>query len=289
MSSFDTTRDTSQNTTSDTAGEAAGDAANSAGAGAGDRETKARVEDVIADGSGIREGIRALIVDMARTRKVDLEGLGELAAEVVRIASDAASRLGDEAEVLPRVFEGVGDGMATAATATRLSMEEAAARGKAYAASDLKQIASDLEALTDRFMAGVLQGMQSAEAEMTDQARAFRDHASRTAEAVKPSIRDAIAAARSDPRLLASETAQASASLTRQTAGVLLAAMSGLFQGASEMLLRDEAGRPASTTAANGESSTARGDGDATQAPVDDVADDASSDPPADADASRDA
>lgn len=187
---------------------------------------------------GVRERVRRLVVETLEQRSLSLDELNEVSRQVLEGAAAGVRDATPEHQrtVLRSVIDGLGDSYATAANATRLAIEEANARSKAFADEDLREAARELRSLSDRFVRTVLRTTERAGGVLREEAGALRDHAQRAAEAARPSIEEALGAATRQPGKLAGEAASAGVEASRHTAGRLLRAVAGLLQGAGDAL-----------------------------------------------------
>lgn len=203
-----------------------------------------QAERIAAEGEDVRDRVRRLVVETVQQRKLSFDQLNEVGESVLHGASEGVKNAGasEQRAVLRAVIDGVADSYATAANATRLALEEANTRRQTFAQEDLQHAIREIKALDERFLRMVSRTAERGWGTVTEQVKDLKDHAQRAAQGIRPSMESALSAARQQPGKLAGEAASAGLDATRQTAGALLQAMAGLFQGAGEALSqpRDE-------------------------------------------------
>lgn len=201
-------------------------------------DVKAEAHQVAAEKENVRERIRRLVVDSVRQRRVGFDAIGDVTREIVDGAVEGVRDMtpDDRDSVLRQVVDGVGDAFTTTAQATRLALEEAQSRGEQFAKEDVRSAIRQLTDLQRLFTDTVLDTLERARIEAAEQTRDFIDHARRANERVQPSIQSALHAATEHPIKLVTETASASVRAVPKAAGMLLHAMSGVLQGAGDLL-----------------------------------------------------
>ena len=212
---------------------------------AGD-EVRAEATRAAAENENVRERVRRMVVDTVRERNLGLGAMGDLARQAVDGAVQGVRELTPEQRdsVLRQVVDGVGDAFSSAAQATRLAMEEAQGRGERFAKEDVQNAVRHLSELQRVFTETILNTLEQARHEASSQTKDFIEHARRVSDRIGPSIDSALQAATRHPGKLVSETATAAAKGAPKAAGMLLHAMSGVLQGAGDLLAG--AGKPTS-------------------------------------------
>lgn len=197
----------------------------------------AAAEKIASEGQDIRERIRRLIVDTVRQRSVRLSELRSLFDDVMRGAvagvREATPQRQDSA--LRQVIDGSVEAMEITANASRLAMEEAMSRGKAFVDEDVRAAGGDLKELGERFAEIAVDSAKKAGKLTVSQLDELRQHAVRAAKSAWPAVRSAVSASMKHPFNLATESAQAGAHFTRMTAGAFFSAMSGMLQAAADL------------------------------------------------------
>lgn len=194
---------------------------------------------IAADGKDIRRRIEILVQQLSRELKHGSRKLVDVAQNVIDGATQGiadAAPPDDKDNRLRQVIDGLGDGFAKAANATKLAIEEAAARGQHFAKNDMEDMASDLRSLRDMFVDVVSRTAMRASATAKTEAQDTSAHVKRTFESLKPSLDKAVNAAKADPAALSKETADAISKASRQVAGALFAAVGDLMQHAASKL-----------------------------------------------------
>jgi hypothetical protein len=133
---------------------------------------------------------------------------------------------------LREVIAGIGDGLATAALATRLAIEEAGRRGERFAKDDLRRVADELESAARGLGTGVAQAVTGTVSVSKD----LLAHATTTMARIRPGLQQALDAVLERPADTAREAAGESARAVRRSAGALFTAMGNLLQAAGQRL-----------------------------------------------------
>lgn len=201
-------------------------------------QPRADAEKIAAEATDVRERIRKTVVEAVREGKVSLSDVSDLTRDVVDGAAQGARSLAPDQRdsVLRQVIDGMGDAFSSTANATRLAIEEAGSRGERFAREDVKDAVTHLSELQRAFTETVFDTLQQLRNETASQSSDFIEHARRVSQRVQPSIEQALHAAMQHPVKLVSETATAGAKAVPKAAGTLLHAMSGMLQGAGDLL-----------------------------------------------------
>lgn len=202
----------------------------------------AEARTIAADGENVRERIRRTFVETVRGGKIDLGKLGDVAEAMVKAGVEGVRECVPEKQdgVLGEVVDGIGDGLSVSANATRLALQEARGRGETFASEDLKRAVDDLKSLEQMLLDTVSRASKSAASHASAQMKGLFEHAQSTARQVRPNVETALAEAAKHPVKMAGETAATAAKVVPRAAGMLLQSMSGLLQGAGELLAGEE-------------------------------------------------
>ncbi|MCA9243632.1 MAG: hypothetical protein KDA32_06745, partial [Phycisphaerales bacterium] len=146
---------------------------------------------------------------------------------------DATPQKQDSA--LRQVVDGAAEAMEVTATASRLAIEEALSRGKAFVDEDVRGAGGELKELGDRFAEIAVDSAKKAGKLTIEQLDGLRQHAMRAAQSAWPAFQSAISASVKHPLSMAAESAQAGAQMTRMAAGAFFSAMSGMLQAAADL------------------------------------------------------
>ena len=206
---------------------------------------EAEAASIAAEDRDVRGQVRDLFVRLFREREAGLEEISDVARRVIDGSLEGAERAASDRsdQIVREAVEGLADGYASAANATRLAFEEAAQRGKSLAEEDLNKALKELGNLQSQFVDSVTQALKRARGEMGSELEELKTHASRVGERLQPAIRSAVEAARQHPGAFASGATAAGVAATREAAGTLLKAVSGALDGASD-LVRGEGNDP---------------------------------------------
>ncbi len=201
-------------------------------------ELRTRVRAAVAGAGETKQRIAALVAEGAEQFHREAQGLIGLTQAVIEAAMGAARDLvPDRAERASRdVIEGLGDGLARAANATKFTLEEAQGAGTRFAQDELQKLASDLHTLGEMFVDTIVRAGVGAAAASSTQGKALREHAARTLESARPALAAALDAARSQMQAMASEAARAGLSASRRVAGDLFGRVGRVLSRVGETL-----------------------------------------------------
>lgn len=197
-----------------------------------------QAERIASEATDVRERVRRLVLELAGGEGPRLSSLRRAASDVVDGVTRGLKEVGDERQgtVLAETIEGLSDGIARAAHATRLAIEEAEGRGQGFAREDLKQALDDLRTL-DRMFMDTVGGLTSRLSEdVRAQVGDLTEHASRALDSMRPSIESAIEAATRHPGEFAGEATSAGVDATRRAVGSLFGAAAGLLDAAGDIV-----------------------------------------------------
>jgi hypothetical protein len=203
-----------------------------------DEQYRATVERIVAEGERTQEQIRDAVEEAAGRAAETSKSMRDVARETIEAAVSAINRSmpEDPDSVLRSVIDGVGEGLERTAQATKLAVEEASAEGRHYAENDLKSVAEDLKELGAMFADTVERGVKGAGEQTIVHLKSAREHAERTASAIRPVLENAAEAALRDPIKLAGESAAAAAHLSREATGALFNTVGNLLKGAGDRI-----------------------------------------------------
>ncbi len=198
---------------------------------------------IAAHGRDIRKQIESLVQDVTKEVKAGSRRLADIAQEVLDGAAAGIKESAppdDRENRFRQVIDGLGDGFSRAANATKLAIEEAQTRGEHFARHDLNDMQADLRSLADLFVDVVSRTASRASNLAQKEAGDVVDHARRTMDSIRPSIDQAIDAAKDDPAKLGKETADALGQASRQAVGALFGAVGDLLKHAADRLAPDK-------------------------------------------------
>ncbi len=206
-------------------------------------------ERIATTGENVRERIREAVTRLIRERRLTLDEMTTLGGSVLDGAVAGVRDLApqERESALRQVVDGLADAFERTANATRLAMQESAARGQAFTREEVDRTVSDLRELQKRFVNVLTRVTNQAARQLGDQVESINSHIRRTAESIQPSIESALRVAMDHPVKLAGETAAAGVRAVPKAAGLLLSAVGGLLQGAGDALAgsRHESDPPA--------------------------------------------
>jgi len=169
---------------------------------------------------------------------MDTQGLTGLAQAVIEAAREGLeqSMLPDRAGALREVAEGLGDGLATASDALRLTLVEAKGCGQRFAREDLDRIVRDIQSLGGMFVSTFTEAAKRLGTAAASEGRTFKEHMERTYQRIRPSLESALSAAKEQPLALGKETLQAGFSAGTQAAGTLFSEVGKRLQRIGQRL-----------------------------------------------------
>lgn len=197
-----------------------------------------RAERIAAEGESVRERVRRLVLEVAEGDGLRVSALRHAASEIIDGVSKGVKDASESRRgtVLAETVDGLSDGFARAAQATKLAIEEAEGRGKRFTSEDLRQAADDLRTLEAMFAETVGGLGQKLAGDVKAQAGDVAQHAKRAAVSMRPSIESALEAAMRDPGKLAGEAASAGVGTARGAVGSLFSAAAGMLDAAGEIV-----------------------------------------------------
>ncbi len=199
---------------------------------------RGQVEAIVVEGKEVRQKVSDVVAEASEKFHLIPDGLVALTQAVMEGAAEALRKsIPPEPEsTLRQVVDGLGDGLSTAALAGKLAIEEAAARGQAFAAEDLARMTRNLTALGDRFVRTVSATGGAFKSTTQNELDALRRHVEQTHARIRPSLESVVAAAAQQPLQLARESVGAGASLARQGVGALFtAAGRSIYQAGKQL------------------------------------------------------
>ncbi|MEQ8769527.1 MAG: hypothetical protein RIB60_03345 [Phycisphaerales bacterium] len=193
-----------------------------------------QAERIAAEGSSVRERVRGLVEDALAGRGAGV--IKDVPGEVMEGVIKGVKGLADDRRgtVLADAIGGIGDGLASAANATKLAVEEAESRGEAFAKDDLKQTADDLRSLQD-MLGETLGGLaEKAQHELGESAGDLASHAERAGASFMPAIESALQAITDHPGKAGADAASAGTDAATRGIGALFDAAGGLMKGLTD-------------------------------------------------------
>jgi hypothetical protein len=172
----------------------------------------------------IEENVADILIDLSRS-VVD----GAVTALDKSVPRDPDS-------VLRQVIDGLGDGLSTAALATRLAMEEAKAERKRFAEEDLSRMTRDLRTIGDLFVDTVSQAASKVKSMTATELGALRRHSEQTKKRFLPSVSSALASITEQPLQFGKELIEAGVKMSQQALGSLFAAIGRQLEKAGQRL-----------------------------------------------------
>ncbi|MCE9534251.1 MAG: hypothetical protein K8T89_24490 [Planctomycetes bacterium] len=206
---------------------------------------QAKIEAIVAQGDEVRKKVSELVTGSADNLHFSKQGMIDLSRSVMEGATAALDKAvpKDPQHVLRQVIDGLGDGLSTAALATRLAMEEAKAQNKSFADEDLSKMTADLRTVGDLFVDTVSQTAKKFKSISAAELGALRTHSEQTVKRLLPSINSTIAAIAERPLQFGKESFEAGISLSKQALGSLFGAVGRRMEEASKRLTGEESAK----------------------------------------------
>ena len=112
-----------------------------------------QAERIAAEGESVRERVKRLVLSVADGEGLRLEAVRSAAGEIMDGVSRGVHKIAEDRRgtVLAETIDGLSDGFARAAQATKLAIEEAEGRGARFTKEDLGRAATDLRTLEKMF------------------------------------------------------------------------------------------------------------------------------------------
>ncbi len=201
------------------------------------------IEGIVAEGREVRKRVAAAVEGAVQQSAGAIDAL----VDVARATADGAAagiervRATERGQTLGEVLDGLGDGLGRAAHGASLAIEEAAARGKAFASEDVERMRGSFESLRAGLADAVREPLSRLSRETREGLGDLGAHASRTFEGARPGIEAALAALRRDPAGAARGAASASASAAREATGALFTSLARLLERGADRLRDDRA------------------------------------------------
>ncbi|MDY7108122.1 MAG: DUF6781 family protein [Planctomycetota bacterium] len=202
----------------------------------------AETERIVREGDEVRQRVRRAVVETVRERRLPMNRVQDLAGQMLGGAIEGARSVAPERRdsVLRETIDGLADGVEATATATRLALEEARGRAETFAQNDVARTVEDLQTLERMFVDVVSERARQAGGRAAEGVKELVDHARRAGGRIGRQAQTALTAAARHPAQFAQEAGSAGAKAAPRAAGALLESMSGLLQGAADLLKGDE-------------------------------------------------
>jgi ElaB/YqjD/DUF883 family membrane-anchored ribosome-binding protein len=191
---------------------------------------KAREETqrVVREAKDVRERVRDTILEATQDQSIGLGTLRSAASGAIDGVVQGARELSDaHRDSTGEAMSGVGDAVERGAEATKLAIQEAEARGEAFAKEDIDQAQRELESMTDT----MTDMFRRAGNELQDQVKDFGEHFERTMKSIRPSIENALTAVREHPGKAASDAASIGVDAAGRLAKAAFGIAGGLVDG----------------------------------------------------------
>jgi len=215
--------------------------------GAGSERIRQQARELAEEAEAVRARVRALLVDGIEAGKLTAEEIERVTDAIVTGALEGVEQK-EEAE-RKRVFEdvvsGLSDGYRTALHATRLAVEEAAGKGRAYAREELEAVGRDLKTLDRVLVKSVKRVFGRGREEVAALGHEVSTHLQRAAEDVRPSLTEAIRTLGERPAHFATGAASAGADAAGRAASGVWGAALGMLEAAAERVRQGAEKRPA--------------------------------------------
>lgn len=196
------------------------------------------VREAVESGQNISEQVREIVVNLFRGKDSTTSSARAAVQGIVQTATDIVNRSAPEKadSVLRQVIDGITGGLSSVAQSTQYAIQEAASRGQRFAAEDLGRANKDLNGIREILTDTVKHFTNRAGTETGTMVSELRMHAERAAAATLPVVTSSLETLARNPLQAAGEAASTALRGGQLTAGALLSAMSGVLQGAAELM-----------------------------------------------------
>ena len=199
-------------------------------------------ETIINQGGPIRDRISQLVARAAEQAQQSGQGLVGLAQSVMDATVSAVNQSlpQDPNSTLRQVIDGLGDGIAKAAIATKLAVNESMSSGKTFAKEDLQKVVGDVKTLKEMYLQTVTEALGKLKDLTGSQLSDLQKHAVSAQQTVLPALQSAFEAAYNHPLELGKQSVQAGLELSRHSVGGLFSAVGKLLQDTGQRIQCDE-------------------------------------------------
>lgn len=196
------------------------------------------IEAIAAEGRDVSRRVAVAVESAVKESAGAADALVDVARQTAAGAADGLERVraSERGKALSEVLDGLGEGLSRAGQGAKLAVEEAASRGKAFAQEDLSRLGSQFDGLRRGLADAIVASFDRGSRELRESLGDLRMHASRTADAARPGIEDALAALRRDPAGTARGAAAAGAQAGREALGALFGALGRCLERTGDRL-----------------------------------------------------
>lgn len=199
---------------------------------------RSEAESIVGEGGDIRGKVKRLVAQVAEQAQQSGQGLAGLAQSVMESAVDTVNKSLPENpnSTLRQVIDGLGDGLAQAALATKMAVSESVSNSKSFAEEDLQKVVSDVKTLKEMYLQTMTDALGKLKNMTASQLSDLQSHAANAQKSVLPALQSAFEAAYAHPVELGKESVQSGFEFSKQSVGGLFAAMGKLLQDAGQKL-----------------------------------------------------
>ncbi len=201
-----------------------------------EERVKAEAERSAAGGGDIREQVRNLTLRALRGKGLDVEGTKQVVRALTEGISLGTRRGGEAGQALKEAFAGLDEGLGKAAEASRLALQEMAARGQQLRDEDLKVALDQLKSLEGSFLDTVWETAQRVGGTAKEQWFELVTHARRAGTDTGGQVAATLEAFSRRMATVALDTQHASLEAAREWSRRFAEASSGFLAGVSDAL-----------------------------------------------------
>lgn len=208
-------------------------------------QIRTQAQSIIGEGGDVREKVKRLVAQAAEQAQQSGQGLAGLAQSIMESAVDTVNKSLPENpnSTLRQVIDGLGDGLAQAALATKMAVSESVASSKSFANEDLQKVVGDVKTLKEMYLQTMTDALGKIRNLTASQVSDLQTHAANAQKTIMPALQSAFEAAYDHPVELGKESVQTGLEISRQSVGGLFAAVGKLLQDAGQKL--QDTGEPA--------------------------------------------
>ncbi len=204
-------------------------------------DLKGAAEKSMAGEGDIRERMRELTLQAIRDRKFDLASMRDVMQQLSEgVAVGAEKRGEDVRQALQSAFRGMDDAFGKSAHATRLAMEELAAKGREINDTEMKAALEAMKKMESDFVSTLSNVASSAGSKVKAEMQEIAEHAARAGTDTGKIVGQTLTEFSQKLSTTTAEATQAGLEAARTLSDRLAQATSGFLAGLSEALARKD-------------------------------------------------
>jgi len=203
------------------------------------QDVRVALAELRAGEGGLRERVRAVVLDAVLRRNADPKALREVLKDALAGVGDGLIQRGELAShALEEAMQGLDEAMAKSVYALQMALEEAWSEGRQFAQQDLEEAAEAVRDLEHDLLRTLKETADRAQGEARDELARIADHLRRTGTDTGSRVREVLAVLQTRLGTAASGAATDARQTARQTAARLAEVASGILRGLADALDR---------------------------------------------------